>query len=108
MTNAKFDPATPTGVKIEESVPRTFPYLQELATGFIHPYTDNLAQHGDSVRGVYNLQGSTNPDDRDDGYNPDPDMYDESALPASTAIIDGSAKESTNTAHDKQHKKQGK
>lgn len=47
-----------------------YPYLQELHSGMIHPYNEVLAARSDLVRGVYDMNGSTDPKDADPNYDP--------------------------------------
>ena len=48
----------------------TFPYLMEIKTGVVHPWSEGMAERSDLVVGCYNLQGSQNPEDADPNYNP--------------------------------------
>lgn len=56
--------------KMPKRVAGQFPYLMEKNTGVIHPYTEAMAERSDLVIGCYNLDGSRNPDDADQYYNP--------------------------------------
>lgn len=46
------------------------PFLRNRIAGDIHPYSARLAERSDLWEGVYNLQGSKNPEDAPDGYDP--------------------------------------
>jgi hypothetical protein len=56
--------------KMPKRLAEQFPYLMEINTGFVHPYTEAMAARSDLVIGCYNLAGSRNPDDADPYYNP--------------------------------------
>lgn len=47
-----------------------FPYLMEINSGVIHPWTRSMSERSDLVVGCYNLDGSQNPEDADPSYNP--------------------------------------
>lgn len=47
-----------------------FPYVMEKATGYIHPWSKDLAARSDLVIGCYNLEGSLDPADAVVDYDP--------------------------------------
>ena len=49
------------------------PYLMEIATGYVHPYTKSMAERSDLVVPCYTLQGSMDPADADPLYDPQSD-----------------------------------
>ena len=48
----------------------TFPFLKEKATGVVHPWSEAMAERNDLVVGCYNLDGSDDPADAPEGYDP--------------------------------------
>lgn len=56
--------------KMPKRLTGQFPFLMEIRTGVIHPYTESLAERSDLVIGCYNLEGSNNPEDGDPYYDP--------------------------------------
>lgn len=56
--------------KMPKRLAGQFPFLMEIRTGVIHPYTESLAERSDLVIGCYNLEGSNNPEDGDPYYDP--------------------------------------
>lgn len=58
------------GAHIPEPVSMSFPFLKEKATGVVHPWSEPMAERNDLVVGCYNLDGSEDPADAPDGYDP--------------------------------------
>lgn len=56
--------------KMPKRITGQFPYLMEIRTGVIHPFTESLAERSDLVVGCYNLDGSMDPNDADPYYDP--------------------------------------
>lgn len=46
------------------------PYLMEKATGYVHPYTAQMAERSDLVVACYTVDGSFDPEDADPDYDP--------------------------------------
>lgn len=64
-------------VELEESasnrpqgITGNFPYVMEITTGHIHPFSTALAARSDLVVGCYDLSGSFDPADADPYYDP--------------------------------------
>lgn len=56
--------------KMPKGVSGVFPYLMEINTGHIHPWSKALADRSDLVVGCYDLSGSFDPADADPHYDP--------------------------------------
>lgn len=56
--------------KMPKSIEGEFPYLMGIKDGVIYPYTAQMAARNDLVVGCYNLEGSTDPEDWERGYDP--------------------------------------
>ena len=56
--------------KMPKPIAGVFPYLMEITTGHIHPWSKALSERSDLVVGCYDLSGSFDPDDADPHYDP--------------------------------------
>lgn len=56
--------------KMPKPLAGEFPYLMGIKDGVIYPYTAQMAARDDLVVGCYNLEGSTDPEDWERGYDP--------------------------------------